>query len=58
MKEAEERDFKAEKNQNKCKNQMSNFVFMSYGHFPARNESKLHSCHLKSEKNQQGTDES
>jgi hypothetical protein len=37
---------------------MSNFVFMSYGHFPARNESKLHSCHLKSEKNQQGTDES
>jgi hypothetical protein len=38
-----QRDFEAEQNQNKCKkikNQISNFGFMSYGHFLGRNGSK------------------
>ena len=40
-------DFEVEKNQNKCKeeNQISNYDLMLYGHFPARNGSKLHNWH-------------
>ena len=36
-----ERDFEAEKNQNKCKNQISIFVLVCHRHFPARNRSKI-----------------
>ena len=37
-------DFEAEKIK------ISNLAFMPYGHFPARNGSKLHNCYSKSEK--------
>ena len=36
------------------KNQISNFVFLSYGHFPARNESKSTIKTKKFRKSQQG----
>ena len=49
-----EQDFEAEKkiqNPNKCKTiQISNFTFMSYGHFLARNGSKSTIKTQKSEK--------
>jgi hypothetical protein len=35
-----ERDFEAEKNQNKCKKIKHPTLVLSYGHFPARSGSK------------------